>query len=156
MSVLHPRDLKLGRRRVASFPMNETPRIDAIGLIAADLARTVTFYRALGCDLPDPTDAGTGLDAHLECDLGSLRLMIDSEEVMRSFSEDTWSGPSAGRLTLATRCASPAEVDRLHEQLSALGAGSHVAPFDAPWGQRYATVRDPDGVRIDLYAPSTS
>ena len=130
--------------------MTDTPRIDAIGLVASDLARTVAFYRAAGCVLPDP-DADA-MDNHLEYELGDVRLMIDTEEVMKSFSEDTWSGPNAGRLTLAVRCASPAEVDRLHDELATLGAGSHVAPFDAPWGQRYATVRDPDGVRVDLYA----
>jgi uncharacterized glyoxalase superfamily protein PhnB len=56
----------------------------------------------------------------------------------------------------AVRCGSPAEVDGLHDELASLGSGSHIAPFDAPWGQRYATVRDPDGVRVDLYAPLTS
>jgi uncharacterized glyoxalase superfamily protein PhnB len=131
--------------------MSAIPRIDAIGLVAADPVRTVRFYRAVGCDLPDPS-AGA-LDEHLECDLGGVRLMIDSEAVMTSFTEDTWSGPNAGRLTLAAHCASPADVDQLHDELAALGAGSHVAPFDAPWGQRYATVLDPDGVRVDLYAP---
>ena len=25
-------------------------------------------------------------------------------------------------------------------------------PFDAFWGQRYATVRDPDGNAVDLFA----
>ena len=119
--------------------MNDLPMIDAIGLVASDLARTVTFYRAAGCVLPDP-DANT-LDEHLECDLGGLRLMIDSEDVMKSFSEDT---------------CSPTDVDRLHGELSALGAGSHLPPFDAPWGQRYATVRDPDGVRVDLYASASA
>jgi uncharacterized glyoxalase superfamily protein PhnB len=131
--------------------MSNTPRIDAVGLVAADLARTVTFYRAAGCAFPNPDTAD--LDEHLECDLGGVRLMIDSEAVMKSFVEDTWSGPNAGRLTLAVRCASPAEVDRLHDELATLGAGSLVAPFDAPWGQRYSTVRDPDGTRVDVYAP---
>ncbi|MGB5655838.1 MAG: glyoxalase, partial [Acidimicrobiia bacterium] len=27
------------------------------------------------------------------------------------------------------------------------------APFDAFWGQRYATVLDPDGNGVDLFAP---
>lgn len=30
---------------------------------------------------------------------------------------------------------------------------SDVVPFDAPWGQRYATVLDPDGNGVDLFAP---
>jgi len=107
----------------------------------------VTFYRALGCDVPDPDGSG-----HLTCDLGGIQLMFDTEDVMRSFAPDTWSGTSADRLTLAARCDSPAGVDRLHRGLSDLGRGSVVAPFDAVWGQRYATVMDPDGVRVDLYA----
>ena len=124
-----------------------TPHIDAIGLVASDLDRTVAFYRALGCELPDPP----GEDGHLVAQLGDFRLMIDTEEVMRSF-DPNWQGTGTGRVTLAAACESPAEVDRLHEELSALGSGSHLAPFDAFWGQRYATVLDPDGVRVDLYA----
>jgi hypothetical protein len=29
-------------------------------------------------------------------------------------------------------------------------------PYDAPWGQRYATVLDPDGNIVDLFAPLAS
>ena len=133
---------------VASVPTMPTPRIDAIGLVSSDLGRTVAFYRALGCDLADPSAEDGG---HLTTQLGDLRLMIDTEEVMRSF-DPGWQGAGSGRVTLAAQCASPAEVDRLHDELSALGSGSHLAPFDAFWGQRYATVLDPDGVRVDLYA----
>jgi catechol 2,3-dioxygenase-like lactoylglutathione lyase family enzyme len=122
------------------------PRLDAIGIVSSNLDRTVAFYRALGCVLADP-----GEDGHLEAQLGEFRLMIDTEEVIRSF-DPNWQGTGSGRVTLATACESPAEVDRLHEELSALGSGSHLAPFDAFWGQRYATVLDPDGVRVDLYA----
>jgi uncharacterized glyoxalase superfamily protein PhnB len=133
--------------------MATAARIDAIGMVASDLATTLRFYRAVGCDLPDPDTAD--LDGHIECDLGGVRLMFDTEEVMQSFSDETWSTGS-GRLTLAAQCASPADVDRLHGELADLGRGSQVEPFDAPWAQRYATVLDPDGVRLDLYAPLTS
>ena len=70
---------------------------------------------------------------------------------MHSF-DPGWQGVGSGRITLAAQCDSPAEVDGLHDELSKLGSGSHLAPFDAFWGQRYATVLDPDGVRVDLYA----
>ena len=125
-----------------------TPQLKAVGLVASDLDRTVAFYRALGCDLPDPPGEDGG---HLVAELGDVRLMIDTEEIMRSFDPE-WSGAGSGRVTLGAECASPEEVDRLHDELSALGSGSHLAPFDAFWGQRYATVLDPDGIRVDLYA----
>ncbi len=128
-------------------PSMATPRLDAVGLVAADLQRTVTFYRALGCDIGEPD-----VDSHIVVDLGGFRLMIDTEDTMRSF-DPAWQAAGSGRVTLAAQCETPAEVDRLHGELSALGVGSHLAPFDAFWGQRYATVLDPDGIRIDLYAP---
>ena len=77
--------------------------------------------------------------------------MIDTEETMRSF-DPGWQATGSGRVALAAQCATPGEVDRMHAELSTLGAGSHLAPFDAFWGQRYATVLDPDGIRVDLYA----
>jgi catechol 2,3-dioxygenase-like lactoylglutathione lyase family enzyme len=125
-----------------------TPRLDAAGVVCSDLARSVAFYRALGLDLPDPDESG-----HVGVDLaGGFRLMLDTEDVMGSFSaRDTWSG-GAGRVTLAVRCADPQDVDRRHDELAARGGGSLNPPFDAPWGQRYATVLDPDGTRVDLYA----
>lgn len=48
----------------------------------------------------------------------------------------------------------PADVDATHAAVVAAGFASHVEPFDAPWGQRYATVLDPYGNHADLYAPS--
>jgi catechol 2,3-dioxygenase-like lactoylglutathione lyase family enzyme len=124
------------------------PGLDAAGVVCSDLDRSVAFYRAVGLDVPDLDGSG-----HVGVDLaGGFRLMLDTEDVMRSFSaRDTWSG-GAGRVTLAMRCADPVDVDRRHDELAALGGGSLNPPFDAPWGQRYATVLDPDGTRIDLYA----
>jgi uncharacterized glyoxalase superfamily protein PhnB len=44
------------------------------------------------------------------------------------------------------------ELDRLHAELTAAGYRSDGDPFDAFWGQRYATVLDPDGNPVDLFA----
>jgi uncharacterized glyoxalase superfamily protein PhnB len=38
----------------------------------------------------------------------------------------------------------------------AAGYHSELEPFDAFWGQRYATVLDPDGNGVDLFAPLAS
>ena len=38
-------------------------------------------------------------------------------------------------------------------ELVAAGYDGHLEPWDAFWGQRYASVRDPDGNGVDLFAP---
>jgi catechol 2,3-dioxygenase-like lactoylglutathione lyase family enzyme len=124
-----------------------SPRFAAIGVVVSDLARTIAFYRRLGCAFDDAAP-GQG---HVETTIGGLRLMFDTEEEIRSFNPD-WNADGSGRVALAAECASPADVDRLHDELSGLGSGSKLAPFDGFWGQRYATVLDPDGVLVDLFA----
>jgi uncharacterized glyoxalase superfamily protein PhnB len=48
---------------------------------------------------------------------------------------------------------SPAEVDEVVARVAEAGHTVVHQPFDAPWGQRYATVADPDGYRVDLFCP---
>jgi uncharacterized glyoxalase superfamily protein PhnB len=43
-------------------------------------------------------------------------------------------------------------VDRIYTDLVNAGYEGHLEPWDAFWGQRYATVRDPDGNGVDLFA----
>lgn len=114
------------------------------------MAVTLAFYRRLGLDLPADADGAP----HAEVDLGGgVRLMFDTEEVARSLHPG-WTAPSGdARAALAFRCADAAEVDAVHADLLAAGAPSALDPFDAPWGQRYASVTDPDGGGVDLYAP---
>jgi len=127
-----------------------TPRCDLIGLIVTDMARSLAFYRRLGLDLP----AGADAEPHVEVSLsGGLRLAFDTEDTIRSFDPGwTPATTGAGRLTLAFACDSPGEVDALHADLLAAGYRGHLAPWDAFWGQRYATVLDPDGTHVDLFA----
>ncbi len=122
------------------------PQLDALGIIASDLAATLAFYRIVGVAF---SEEGEG---HMEAELGGgFRLMIDSVELVESFS--TYESTSGGRnVSLAFRCESPAEVDEVHERAVAAGHRSKEAPFDAPWGQRYATLLDPDANPVDLYA----
>ena len=78
-------------------------RLNAIGLVAADLGRPAAFYRALGYEVPEPTPESGG---HLDIDLGGFRLMLDSEEVVRSFDSD-WSGRAAGGSALPSSAPAP-------------------------------------------------
>jgi catechol 2,3-dioxygenase-like lactoylglutathione lyase family enzyme len=124
--------------------------LDAIGIVVADMARSLTFYRRLGLDVPAVADG----EPHVECTLpGGLRVLWDTEETIRSFDPD-WTPPGGGgRMGLAFLFDSPADVDRAYEELTGLGYAGHKAPWDAFWGQRYAVLHDPDGNGVDLFAP---
>lgn len=123
-------------------------RFDAIGMVVADMAATLASYRRLGLNIA----AGAERKGHVEAELpGGMRIMWDTIEVVQSFS--TWEPATGGhQVSLAILCDAPAAVDAKHAELIDAGYRSHVAPFDAFWGQRYATVLDPDGNPVDLFA----
>lgn len=125
------------------------PRFDLVGIVVADMAASLSFYRQLGIDVPSGADA----EPHAEATLpGGLRLAWDTHATIRSFDPD-WAPPTGGpAVTLAFVCDSPADVDETFAALTAAGAGVHHEPWDAFWGQRYATIVDPDGNHVDLFA----
>jgi uncharacterized glyoxalase superfamily protein PhnB len=123
------------------------PLLNAVGIVASDMARSLDFYRQLGLDVPDTPDAG-----HVNVPLpNGFRLMLDSEEEVRKFRPD-WTRQPGNQFSLAVQCDRPAEVDELYSQMLSAGYQGDKEPWDAFWGQRYAQLRDPDGVPVDLYA----
>lgn len=128
-------------------------QFSAIGLVADDMHDTLAFYRFLGLDIADGAEERPHAEAELP---GGIRLMWDSAESMRSI-DPTWSPPSGGhRAALAFGCASPEAVDRAYAEVTGAGYAGHRRPWDAPWGQRYATILDPDGNPVDLFAALTA
>lgn len=106
-----------------------TVQFNLIGLIVADMPASLAFYRRLGLDIPAAADT----EPHVEVALPSgLRLAWDSEDVIKSF-DPTWSAPTSGahRMNLAFLCDSPADVDKLYDELVEAGYSSHKAPWDA-------------------------
>jgi uncharacterized glyoxalase superfamily protein PhnB len=127
-----------------------TPRFDAIGLVVADMAAALAFYRHVGLDIPTEADDAPHAEATLP---GGLRLMFDTIATVHSFDPE-WSAPSGGhRVALAFACDTPDEVDAAHAAAVTAGYRSHVDPWDAFWGQRYATILDPDDNPVDFFAP---
>jgi len=123
------------------------PELNAIGITVADMARSIAFYRLLGFDVPETPDEG-----HVDASLpNGVRLMLDSEEVVRSFLPE-WKRVNGNQIALALECSSPAEVDEIYARMVGAGFAGDKEPWDAFWGQRYAVLPDPDGVLINLYA----
>ena len=123
-------------------------RPDLIGIVVRDMPASLRFYRLLGLNIPAAADT----EPHVEVVLaGGFRLAWDSLNTMKSLYPE-WTEPVGHRMTLAFKCAQPAEVDSLYERILQNGYGGYKAPWDAFWGQRYAVVVDPDGNLIDLFA----
>ena len=124
------------------------PRLNALAIVVSDMARSISFYRLLGVDVPETPDEGH-VDASLPND---VRLMFDTEEVVHSFRPE-WSRDTGNQMSIAFECDSPAEVDATYRRAVDAGFRGEKEPWDAFWGQRYAQLLDPDGVGVDLYAP---
>ncbi len=126
-----------------------SPQLDLMGMTVADMKTALDFYRALGMDIPESQNT----EDHVEYKVAGLRVAWDTIGMVKSFDPD-WTPPSGGHsIGLAFLCDNPAEVDATYTRLTGLGYHGHKAPWDAFWGQRYATVHDPDGNSIDLFAP---
>lgn len=123
-------------------------RLDAVAVSSKDMAKTVAFYELLGFEFA----AWGPNDRHVEpvARPGEVRLMIDTAELMEELTGQVPQPPNHSSFALL--CDSPAEVDATAENLRTAGHTLSVEPWDAFWGQRYATVKDPDGYQIDIFA----
>ena len=109
------------------------PEINAITLITHDMAASVAFYRSIGLELAygGPDESFTSFR------LGTNYLNLSVED---GGSSGLW-----GRLIL--HVASP---DAMWSLLRRAGYEPLFAPRDAPWGERYFHVLDPDGHEVSF------
>jgi uncharacterized glyoxalase superfamily protein PhnB len=122
-------------------------KMDAMGIAVENMAKALAFYRDLGMDIPSEADG----EPHVEVAIADgFTLMFDTQDTMRSFNPEWKAG--TGTIGIAFACDSVDDVDATHARMVAAGHRSHLEPFDAFWGQRYASLYDPDGNGVDLAA----
>jgi catechol 2,3-dioxygenase-like lactoylglutathione lyase family enzyme len=118
---------------------SETPRIEslsAITLATHDMARAVPFYEALGF----PLKYGGPQEAFTSFAVGTsfLNLIADSRGPV-----NWW-----GRVIIHV-----SDVDGIYQKALAAGLRPEFAPADAPWGERYFHITDPDGHELSFAKP---
>ena len=121
--------------------------LDAIGIATKNPDTSISFYERFGVSFE------TFGEGHFEGKTSNgMRIMLDSFELMKKINPD-WNEPKSPGITLCFSQDSSTKVDQLHKQITDKGFESVKEPWDAFWGQRYASVRDPDGNQVDIYAP---
>lgn len=126
-----------------------TLHLGFIGIVTHNMAASLAFYRTLGVSIaPGQEEA-----PHAEGKLGDgVTLAWDTIDTIRGFDPGFEPATGGHRIALAFKKGSAAEVDSAFAELISAGYRAHVEPWDAHWGQRYATLLDPDGNSVDLYA----
>jgi uncharacterized glyoxalase superfamily protein PhnB len=124
----------------------------SIQVFASDLARTTAFYRLLGLPVAEPAAEVDRLEVELP---GGSILSFDREQTISDMHPGWTPDQAGGRLALAFHVTTAAEADELFAAMTGAGYDGPLPPYDAPWGQRYATLADPDGVWVDLAGPLT-
>jgi catechol 2,3-dioxygenase-like lactoylglutathione lyase family enzyme len=120
--------------------------LDAIGIACKDIQKTIQFYGLLGLEFKE---FGEG---HFEATTsGGMRVMLDSYDLMKKINPD-WKEPQSPGITLCFLQDSPAKVDEVFKAVTDAGFHSEKEPWDAFWGQRYSTDKDPNGNQVDLFA----
>jgi catechol 2,3-dioxygenase-like lactoylglutathione lyase family enzyme len=111
--------------------------ISAVTLLTADMARACSFYDSLGFARAHggPGAAFTSYRAGS----GFLNLQL----------APTWQGEGIwGRTILWVD-----DVDAMHARAVAAGYVPEAEPADAPWGERYFHLLDPDGHELSFARP---
>ena len=120
--------------------------LDAIGIACKSVDESVSFYSHFGLSFKKLGDG------HYEgVSKSGLRIMLDSFELMKTINP-RWKEPGICGFTLCFKQSSVAEVNKLCALLTEANYKVVKAPWDAFWGQRYASVLDPNGNQVDLFA----
>ncbi|CAD6541945.1 hypothetical protein LMG27952_03848 [Paraburkholderia hiiakae] len=116
--------------------------LSAVTLTVSDIARSVPFYEALGF----VQKAGPAIPGFASFELGGaagvcyLNLLEGPHGAVSGW----------GRVILYV-----ADVDAFYAHALAAGAKPEFAPRDAPWGERYFHLVDPDGHELSFAKPLT-
>jgi catechol 2,3-dioxygenase-like lactoylglutathione lyase family enzyme len=104
------------------------------------MRRAVGFYHSLGFQLL--YGGGEAAFTSFRAGAGYLNIQLDPAAPARS---SIW-----GRVIFWV-----GDVDAMHERALSCGFTPETSPADAPWGERYFHIRDPDGHELSFARPLT-
>ncbi len=114
---------------------DEFSGISAVTVFTSDMGRAVSFYETLGFAMRYGGPEATFTSFHVGS--GFLNLM-----------EGTVPRHLWGRIIIHV-----ADVDAVYRRATEAGLAPENAPRDAPWGERFFHIRDPDGNELSFARP---
>jgi catechol-2,3-dioxygenase len=118
----------------------EAPRIEsisAVSLATHDMARSVLFYQALGFVVCYGGESAS---------FSSLAAGSCYVNLIARPADERWSW--WGRVIFYV-----SDVDAMYRHVVGLNLRPNTAPQDAPWGERYFHLTDPDGHELSFARP---
>ena len=116
--------------------MPKPTSLSAVTLAVTDMARSVPFYLSLGFEVryggADAPFTSFGVGG------GYLNLQAVDEPPATRWGRSIWYVD---------------DVDAVHARAVEAGWSPEMAPADAPWGERYFHLRDPDGHELSFARP---
>lgn len=120
-----------------------------LNLFVKDISKTVEFYRILGFYLPE----GSETKSYVKVENSTIHLAFYSYQAVQEYFEGKIILNGAKTpFELAIKMNTAEEVDLLYNKIVLSGYKSFKPPSDAPWKQRVAFVKDPDGNLIEITA----
>jgi uncharacterized glyoxalase superfamily protein PhnB len=112
------------------------------GLTVDDLARSITFYEALGF----------GIAERWEQDGALMSVMIQAGDLQIGLNQDDWKKGRARAKGVGTRLniETAQNLDEIAARVKAAGFALDVEPFDTQWKTRQFELTDPSGFKLTV------
>lgn len=121
-------------------------KLDMVGIVVSDMETAINFYELLGLT-PTFGDKNT---EYVELSNEGVRMSLNTRDMIEQvlgFKPE----PQGDKIELAFIASSISEVDALITNMSTHHHEIIKQPWQAPWGQYYGLVRDPDGNIISIF-----
>lgn len=119
-----------------------------IGMVVEDMAASLSFYRALGLEVPE----GAEESPHVEVKLGEGVVFFWDTAFVGAYDPGREEPKGGYRVLPEFFLENEGAVDAKYEELVGMGYRGHKAPFATPFAPRLAMVDDPDGNTVLLSA----
>lgn len=124
-----------------------------LGLIVRDMSRALEFYRRLGVDVPEGSEA----HSHVEIKMGdSLTFFLDSRPsrwdpgFVRTDAAERTDASGSYPMVLEFYLKERSAVDAKYHELTGFGYEGYRPPYETSFGMYFAMIKDPDGNTVLL------